>query len=353
MAFLAVKNVSIKGMVACVPPKVEENLDLPIYKPGEAEEVIKSTGIERRHVVSDGIIASDLCLKACEELISSLNWEKESINAICFVTETPDYINQPTGFVIHEKLGLSEECVVIDLFHGCPGWIMGLSTMSSLMQTGMLKRVLLLVGDSTTTWTYATDRESQPLFGDCGTATALEYDEGATPMSFHLGTRSSDGWAIVRKKGGARNPWTVDTLSKEMKLRSGELDVHGNADIMDGMNVFSFGISVPPKSVKKLCEYAQVDLQSVDKIVLHQANRFMIQQITKKLKVEPNKVPVSLRDYGNTTSASIPLTICSQCREEYERNHMRTVACAFGTGLSWATVYFETTNMICPEVVIY
>lgn len=353
MAFLAVKNVSIKGMAACVPPKVEENIELPIYKPGEAEEVIKSTGIERRHVVSDGIIASDLCLKACEELISRLDWEKESINAICFVTETPDYINQPTGFVIHEKLGLSEECAVIDLFHGCPGWVMGLSTMSSMMQTGMLKRVLLLVGDSTTTWTYATDRESQPLFGDCGTATALEYDEKATSMYFHLGTRSSDGWAIVRQKGGARNPWTFDTLSKEMKLRSGELDVNGNADIMDGMNVFSFGISVPPKSVKKLCEYAQVDLQSVDKIVLHQANRFMMQQITKKLKVEPDKVPVSLRDYGNTTSASIPLTICSQCRKEYEGSHMHTVACTFGTGLSWATVYFETTNMVCLDVVIY
>lgn len=353
MAFLTVKNISIRGVASCVPPKVEENLHLSIYKPGEAEEVIKSTGIERRHVVSDGIVASDLCLKACEKLLAQLNWNKESINAICCVTETPDYINQPTGFVVHEKLGLSEDCVVLDLFHGCPGWVMGLSTMGSMMQTGMFKRVLLLVGDSTTAWTYATDRESQPLFGDCGTATALEFDETATPMYYHMGTRSSDGWAIVRKNGGERNPWTVESLSKEMKLRSGELDVNGNADIMDGMNVFSFGITVPPKSVKKLCEFAQVELQSVDRIVLHQANKFMIQQIAKKLKVELEKVPVSLRDYGNTTSASIPLTICSQCRKEYEKGEMHTVACTFGTGLSWATVYFETKNIVCPDVIIY
>lgn len=351
MAFLTVKNISIRGIAACVPQKIVENIDLPIYKPGEAEEIIKSTGIERRHLVSDGIVASDLCLKACEELISRLGWEKESINAICFVTETPDYINQPTGFVVHEKLGLSEDCVVLDIFHGCPGWVMGLSTMGSMMQSGMLKRVLLLVGDSTTTWTYATDRESQPLFGDCGTATALEFDETACPMCFHMGTRSSDGWAIVRQKGGARNPWTVDTLSTEMKLRSGELDVNGNADIMDGMNVFSFGITVPPKSIKKLCEYAQVDLQTVDKIVLHQANRFMIQQIAKKLKVETDKVPVSLRDFGNTTSASIPLTICSQCQKEYADSVMQTIACTFGTGLSWGTVYFKTKNMVCPDVI--
>ena len=242
------------------------------------------------------------------------------------MTETPDYINQPTGFVVHEKLGLNEDCVVLDLFHGCPGWVMGLSTMGCMMQTGMFKRVLLLVGDSTTAWTYATDRESQPLFGDCGTATALEFDETAAPMYYHMGTRSSDGWAIVRKNGGERNPWTVESLSKEMRLRSGELDVNGNADIMDGMNVFSFGITVPPKSVKKLCDYAHVELQSVDKIVLHQANKFMIQQISKKLKVESEKVPVSLRDFGNTTSASIPLTICSQCRKEYEAGEMHTVA---------------------------
>ena len=353
MSFQQVRNVSIRGVSACVPPLIVENKDIKIYKPGEAEEIIKSTGIERRHVVSDGIVASDLCLKACNELLSQLNWSKESINAICFVTETPDYINHPTGFVLHEKLGLSEDCVVMDLFHGCPGWVMGLLAVSSMMQNGMMKRVLLLVGDSTTTWTYATDRESQPLSGDCGTATALEYDETAHPMSFNLGTRSNDGISIARTKGGERNPWTIETLSQEMKLRSGEIDVKGIADTMDGMNVFSFGITVPPKSIKKLCEFANLDLQTVDKIVLHQANKFIIQQITKKLKVDADKVPTSLRDYGNTTSASIPLTLCSQCREAYINDKMRTIACTFGTGLSWGTVYFETKNIVCPEVITY
>lgn len=353
MAFLTVDNVSIRGIASCVPPKIVENIDLAIYKPGEAEEVIKSTGIERRHVVSDGIIASDLCLKACENLLERLGWERDSVNAICFVTETPDYINHPTGFVLHEKLGLSEDCIVLDLFHGCPGWVMGLISIGSMMQSGLLKRVLLLVGDSTTAWTYATDRESLPLFGDCGTATALEYNESAHPMYFNLGTRSADGIAIARTKGGERNPWTIETLTQEMKLRSGELDVNGVADTMDGMNVFSFGITVPPKSIKKLCEYANVDLQAVDKIVLHQANKFIIQQITKKLKVDTGKVPTSLRDYGNTTSASIPLTICSQCRNEYEKNKLSTLACTFGTGLAWGTVYFESDKIACLNVITY
>lgn len=353
MAFLTVKNVTIRGVASCVPPKVEENRELPIYKPGEAEEVIKAIGIERRHVVSDGITASNLCFRAGEELLSRLGWERESIDAICYVTQTPDYMNHPTGFVIHEKMKLGKECLVLDLFHGCPGWVVGLSTISSMMQGGAFKRVLLFDGDSTTPWGYATDRESRPLFGDCGTATALEYNESAAPIQFHIGTISSDGWALVRKKGAARNPYDMESFTKEMKLRSGELDVSGIADTMDGMSVFSFGITVPPKSIKNLCERNNINLDEVDKVVLHQANLFMVQKIVKKLKIDEAKAPNSLKEYGNTTSASIPLTICSECHSEYEAGKMKTVACGFGTGLSWGTVYFETDRIICPPVIVY
>lgn len=353
MAFFSIKNVSIRGVVACAPPSVEENLSLPFYKEGEAEEVIKSIGIERRHVVRDGVTASDLCLKAGETLLRELGWEKESINAICYVTQTPDYINHPTGFVIHEKLGLSDDCSVLDVYHGCPGWVVGMCSIASMMGTGSLKRVILFDGDSTTPWGYMNDRESRPLFGDCGTATALEFDETAAPISFNIGTKSSDGWALVRKEGGARIPYNRENFEKEMCLREGSLDLEGNADTMDGMSVFSFGITVPPKSIKKLCEYANVELDNVDKVIIHQANLFMVQKIVKKLKIDPSKAPCSLKEFGNTTSASIPLTMCSQCHEEYSSGKKSTLACGFGTGLSWGTVYFETDKIVCPDVIVY
>lgn len=353
MAFFSIKNVSIRGMVACVPPFIEDNRLLPFYKEGEVEEVIKSTGIERRHVVKNGLTASDLCLKAGENLIQELGWEKDSIDAICYVTQTPDYINHPTGFVIHEKLGLSDDCSVLDVYHGCPGWVVGLCSISSMMVTGSLKRVLLFDGDSTTPWGYKNDRESRPLFGDCGTATALEFQESAPPMYFNIGTKSSDGWALVRREGGARFPYNRENFEKEMRLREGTIELEGNADTMDGMSVFSFGITVPPKSIKKLCEYVHVKLEDVDKVIIHQANLFMVEKIVKKLKIELSKAPISLKEYGNTTSASIPLTICSQCHEEYSRGKVSTIACGFGTGLSWGTVYLETDRIICPDVIVY
>ena len=353
MAFLKIPNVAIRGIAACVPPKVEENRDIPFYSPEECDKIIESTGVERKHIVSDGIIASDLCLKACEKLLQELAWEKETIDAVCYVTQTPDYINQPTGFVIHDKLNLSQNCMVLDLFHGCPGWVVGLSAISSLMSFGTLKRVLFVVGDNITSQQYPQDRESRPLFGDAGSATALEYDETVPSLYFNIGTNSKDGVSLIRKKGAYRQPHTLDTYRKELGMLSGELSCDDVDDNMDGMSVFSFGISTPPKSVKQLCEQFGINLDEVDKLVLHQANKFMLNKISKKLKVDVEKVPSCLRDYGNTTNSSIPLTIVTQCNKEYANNKMTTVCCGFGTGLSWGAVYFESDHIICPEILIY
>ena len=351
MAFLSIPNVAIKGMSACVPSCIEENKDVPLYTPEEAKKVIETTGVERKHIVTDSQTACDLCLRACEELLEKLSWERDSVDLICNVTQTSDYINHPNVFVLHDKLGLKNDCMSLDLYHGCPGWVVGLSTVVSLMSHGSIKRALLLDGDNISSLQYGQDREGRPLFGDCGTATALEYDESASPMYFQTGTNSKDGEALIRKKGGFRQPYTLEEYQQEMGMRSGELSTDGIEDLMDGMSVFSFGISTPPKSIKQLCEHFGLSLDKVDKLVLHQANKFMVQKIAKKLKVELDRVPFSLRDYGNTTSASIPLTIVSQCANDYSTSPMKTLACGFGTGLSWASVYFETSGVVCPEVV--
>lgn len=353
MAFLKIENVTIKGISACVPPKVEENRDIPFYTLEEAEKVIESTGVERKHIVSDGITASDLCLKACEELLNQLGWERDSIDLICNVTQTSDYINHPNVFVLHEKLGLKNDCMALDLYHGCPGWVVGLSSVASLMSHGSLKRALLLDGDNITTILYGQDRESRPLFGDAGTATALEFDEKASPLLFQTGTNSVDGVALIHKKGGSREPHTLESYKQELGLLSGELTTEGVEDLMDGMSVFSFGISTPPKSVKQLCEHYSINIEDVDKLVLHQANLFMVDKIAKKLKMNPDKVPSCLKDYGNTTSTSIPLTIVTQCQNDYSQKKQKSLACAFGTGLSWASVYFETEKIIVPTIITY
>lgn len=354
MAFLKVENVAIRGIAACVPPKVEENRDIPFYTAEEAEKVIESTGVERKHIVADsGITASDLCLKACEELLDKLGWERESIDLICNVTQTSDYTNHPNVFVLHEKLGLKNDCMALDLYHGCPGWVIGLSSTASLMSHGSMRRALLVDGDNITSVQYGQDRESRPLFGDAGTATALEYDENATPMLFQTGTNSVDGVALIHKKGGSREPHSLESYKQELGMLSGLLSTEGVEDLMDGMSVFSFGITTPPKSLKQLCEHYNINIEDVDKLVLHQANLFMVNKIAKKMKMPAEKVPSCLKDYGNTTSTSIPLTIVTQCQDDYSLGKQKTLACAFGTGLAWASAYFETKEIIVPTIITY
>lgn len=350
---LSVSHVTIRGMAACVPPQTDATRDIEFYAtPEEAANVEVMTGVLRKHVVMDsGITGADLCIRAAERLIDDLGWERDSIDLIVNVTQTSDYINHPNVFVAHERLGLKKDCMSLDLYHGCPGWVVGMMSATSLLSHGTMRRCLLLVGDNISSMHWALDHESRPLFGDCGTATALEFDEGAASIHFDTGTSSVDGKAMIHENGGYRNPYTLDSLREELDMRSGKMRPTENS--MDGMSVFSFGIGMPPKSIKKLCEANGIDLAAIDKLVLHQANLFMVKKIAKKLNIEESRVPVSLGEYGNVTSATIPLTIVSECAGDYRSKLMKTIACGFGTGLSWASVYMETTNLVIPDVIVY
>lgn len=353
MAILTIPHVAIRGIAACVPPQTEATRDIEFYSSiAEAANVEATTGVVRKHIVKDsGVTGVDLCIRSAEQLIEELGWERDSIDLLVNVTQTPDYINHPNVFVAHERLGLKKDCMSLDLYHGCPGWVVGMMSATSLLSHGSMRRCILLDGDNISSMQWALDHESRPLFGDCGTATALEYDEEANLIHFDTGTNSVEGKALIHENGGWRNPYTLESLKDELDMRSGKRLPKESG--MDGMSVFSFGISTPPKSIKKLCEINNINLDCVDKLVLHQANLFMIQKIAKKLKIEDERVPISLGEYGNVTSATIPLTIVSSCANEYKSRHLKTIACGFGTGLSWATVYFETDCIVIPEVIIY
>lgn len=352
MAFLEIKSVAIRGISACVPANVEDNMGLPVFNVGEDDRVIAQTGIRKKHVVpEDGsILASDLCVAACEKLIAELGWDKESIDLIGFVSLSHDYLEPPTACILQDRLGIPESCLAIDMNAGCPGWVNGLATLSSMVMTGSIKRAILLNGDTSSLVNSPLDKEARPLFGDAGVATAIEFDENATAIKFHFGTKGKDFEAILRKSGGMRYPITEESLKfKEY----GEHIVRRDKDTtMDGMSVFAFGMSTAPKSVKALCEQYSIDLDAVDFFVMHQANKYMNEKIRKKLKVPEAKTPYSLGDYGNTSSASIPVTIVTQCREKYATKKLRTMATAFGVGLAWGSVYFETDKIVCPEVVL-
>ncbi|MCF0186616.1 MAG: hypothetical protein HUJ98_09050 [Bacteroidaceae bacterium] len=239
----------------------------------------------------------------------------------------------------------------MDFFHGCPGWVVSLSSVCSMISTGQIKRAILLDGDSVTKDGTPNNREERPLFGDAGTATALEFCEDAKPIYFNIGTKSDDGRALIHPNGGYRTPYTLEYLKYDLDRKAGKLTMEDLESKMDSMDVFSFAITKVPKALKKLCgEYSIAD-EDIDKLVLHQANKLILENIAKRMKIPMEKVPLGLRNYGNTTSASVPLALVSECQNELTTSKQKYLVCGFGTGLSWGAAYFETENIVCPDII--
>lgn len=347
MAFFEFKNVKIAGVAAGVPSFVANNLHpLPedaVSSDYSPEDFVKTTGVLERRITFTQT-TSDLCFHAAERLIADLHWRKEDIDALVFVSQSRDYLTPATAGILQDRLGLSTDTYCIDLTLGCSGWVYGLNTVVSLLASGSMKKALLMAGDSKA----VRPMTISPLFGHAGTVTALEYKEGEKGFAFHCGTDGSGYDAIIVPDGGARNLTTPHSFEFEacedgMKSRL--------QPRMKGMDVFSFGITTAPKSVKKLAEHFGFDYTACDYLVLHQANMAMNSMITKKLKLPVEKVPSCMHHYGNTSSASIPLTIVTELKGKADQGTKQFICCGFGVGLSWATVAFSTDHLLISDVV--
>lgn len=352
MAFLNIPNVSIVGVAACVPSHIDENKNYPIeYE--DRVKLITTIGVDRKRIADNKTCSSDLCYKAADKLIEELKWNKNEIDSLIFVSQTPDYHLPATSCILQHRLGLNSDCYALDISLGCSGWVYGLSTISSLISTsgGSIRKALLLAGDTISKITSYDDKSTWPLFGDAGTATAVEYMPDSSGFKFHLATDGEGAETILVKDGGYRNPVTIDSF--QINEYEGNNKRNDLQLILDGMNVFSFAISKAPQSVNCLIDFFSIEKENIDYFTFHQANFFLNEKIRKKLKLEPEKVPYSLQNYGNTSCATIPLTMVTEIQEELRSKKLNHISCAFGVGLSWGSVYFITENIICPELIEY
>ena len=353
MSKLTTRKVRIVGMSACVPSTIEENIKLPIFADEtEAAKVIASTGIERHRKADIGCTASDLSVKAIEKLVADLGWQMTDIDCFFYVCTSRDYIAPQTSCIMQDRLGLRQDCFVMDLPLGCSGWVYGMSVITSMIQVGTFKKGILVAAETNTLNRSQKDRTVRPLFGDAATVTALEYDENYNkPYNFVFGVDGSGAEAVMAHYGGMRNPTTIESL-KEVEVEPGVVR-KGTGMVVKGMDVFGFAIKQPPRSIKELIEVYQIDLEKIDFLFLHQANKFIDEKIRKSLKLPAEKVPYCIPDYGNVTSASIPLTMVTQCKEALGKKGNHCIACGFGVGLAWATMEFNTENVVVSDLVVY
>lgn len=348
MAIFSIENVSIEGIAASVPKQIEDNLLLDILTEKERDLFVKTVGIRYRRVAQQGITASDLCFEAAQKILKETNTLPSEISGLIFVTQTPDYLIPNTSSILQHKLGLPKSCIAFDVNLGCSGYVYGLSLAAGFASRMGGSKILLLVGDVSTKVISQRDKSVVPLFSDAGSATIVSHKKGGD-FYFNLQTDGAEHDDILIRDGGMRNAITEHSFVEEEKEQG---IFRNNLQMkLDGIRIFNFALREVVPNIQALYEKYNFTLAETDFILFHQANKLIVENVRKKLKVEAEKVPYSLYDYGNTSSASIPLTMVANTRKELSENKNHLLLCGFGVGLSWGSVFLETQNICIPELI--
>jgi 3-oxoacyl-[acyl-carrier-protein] synthase III len=356
MAGMLIEHVRIAGLASAVPEDVQTLDDLAAqFGEEEAGKIAESIGVRTRRVAPEGMCASDLCHAAAEKLLDDMEWDRDSIRGLIFVSQTPDYRSPATACTLHSRLKLSKSCAAMDINLGCSGYVYGLATAAQFVR-GLSNgnessgRVLLLVGDTITRVVSAEDRSAVPLFGDAGTATALDYSESADPISVVFGTDGAGQDHLIVPAGGFRNPSTESTAQPTERENG---NVRSDEDLfMNGAEVFMFTLCEVPSLFKKTMKASGWSIDDVDGVIMHQANSFMLNHLRKRLKIPEEKFVIALDGYGNASCASIPLAITDGWANKGPETRRKLVLAGFGVGWSWAGATVNCEQTVMPELIV-
>ena len=351
MARWNIHNVRMSGVSACVPKEGVHSEDFPFFDKEGAEVFNNTVGIRERRLGPDSLCASDMCQAAAEKLLAELGWEKESVDMLVFESVTGDYKTPPTSCLLQDRLGLSEDCFCVDIPMGCCGCMYAMNVAGNMLSNGDIRRALLLIGDTALRMGSMQDKSRVPLFGDMGTAIALEYDPSAQPIMIDFHTQGSGYKALMTPHGGYRHPITEESFVQE-DFGNGIIRAPKDT-LIDGLAVFTFAISKPAKTVANLMEELHIDKDNdIDYYLIHQANKLIVDRLVKKLKLPAEKVPYNLEEFGNTGGASVPGLMVTRLREQLQQEGNKRLLCSsFGLGLSWGTMLLNVEKLVIPELI--
>lgn len=343
--------MKIAGMSACVPKNaVETTLAYEHFKKFDVDRIRKNTGVMEKREAEEGVTATDLCIAAAKPLIEALGWEPASIDALILMTTLPDYIMPASAHRAQQELGLDTRCLVFDMTLGCSGFTHGMIVFDSLVRSGLIKRGLLLCGEMTSdrfrprlsNTVHRADLANALLFGDAGSATALSAEGGPQVRSVVFGADGSGVPHIIVPGGLGRSYWSPELFERVADEEGNErrpVDL-----ILEGPKILTFTMKRVPPMLAELCEGAGWTKDDVDVYALHQANKFMLDFLARKMKIDATKVPFSIEKFGNTSSASIPLTMITECTERLGQP-TKWALMGFGVGLSWSGLMMETDEI--------
>ena len=330
-----VTGIRVAGISAAVSGRWQAAEELSNEDPAVLKKFIKKTGVTGRYSASPRQTASDFCFAAAEALLREKGVSPDEIGVLVFVTQSADYRMPSTAYVLQHRLGISKNCAAFDINLGCSGFVYGMSVVASLLAASEVSYGLLLAGDTaarefTPRRRERTGHTAGLLFGDAGSATLLKKDPSAPPLTFSLNADGDGFRAIYAPYAGWRNP---DGPNGE-----------GNGSRMDEVAVFNFATAEAPAQLNDYMARAGKTAADYDCLVLHQANLMIMKRIAKKTGFPEEKMPVSMDRFGNTSSASIPLTLVDSYAGQPGPDDVTPLCCGFGVGLSWGTVSFTAAR---------
>jgi len=341
MATFSINNVKMSGIASCVPQKKINNLtECSIVERAYREKLCRSIGIFERRICPAGVFFSDLAMLSAEKMIAELAWDQKDIDALIIVSQSPDYVTPSTAIILQDKLGISKDAIAYDVNLGCSGYVFGLHLLACLISSGSVKKGLLLVGDKSASI-------ENPIFSDAATATALEFDENASPLHFDLHSDGSGYKHITVPVGAHREPFAIHHFLP-IKQSDGSWK-HPENFLLNGPEVFKFAVRSVPESIQEVLTLGNKNLCDIDYVFLHQANKIINNTIVNKLHLKEHKTPSSLAGFGNTSGASIPLTMSTQ--SDLNNKKVKVIMCGFGVGLSWGSCLMEIDNAKFPPLI--
>ncbi|MBK7866192.1 MAG: ketoacyl-ACP synthase III [Ignavibacteriales bacterium] len=325
----------IKGISYYLPNEVVTNEKLSeLFPEWSVQKIAEKVGIKKRYIVDDDQCASDLAVEAANKLFIDLNISPESIDFILLCTQSPDYFLPTTACLLQHRLGLPTTAGALDFNLGCSGFIYGLSLANSLIKTGEAKNVLLITAETYSKFIDDRDKGNRTIFGDAAAACLIVDSEEDKLSAFVYGTDGSGGQNLIVKYGGMRNRNAAEAEEDCLDEESGLLHRKGTLE-MKGAEIFNFPIRVVPSTAHAVLDKAGLAIDDISLFVFHQANKYILEHIRKKMGIPEDKFYYFMENCGNTVSSTIPIALHHAMKEKNLKDGDKIMLLGFGVGYSW------------------
>ena len=349
------KHKKVSGILTVLPRKAvkfEDEMADYNFPPAKSMKLKVAMGYNEHRVAEPGQTSADFCEYGLQYLIDNQLLQLEEVDALLFVSQSPDYFLPPTSNLLHGKFGFKQDCLCMDINQGCAGFELGLIQACLLLDQPAVRKVVLLNADVLSPKVSPKDRNSKPLIGDAASVTIVERCDEENPIHANIKMDGTGAMVLNIPAGGFRMPCTPETAILEE-------DVAGNLRskdhlVMQGDEVFNFVQREVPPMIEHLYAQSGVDRDAVDWYMFHQPNKFMLHKLADKLGVPHEKMPANVvENYGNASGVTVPTCICHNLGERLCHETMQLCLAGFGVGLTWSSVMMKMGPLKFNQIIEY